>query len=100
MAQPVPGQAQPAPSPTSLPSWAGPGCLQQSLSSPPHLLQPESQSPVEDMGLASPLRSGQGLAALPWPWSLAKLTCPFQSWRLCSARRVVWEEVMVPDTRA
>lgn len=31
------------------------------------------------------------VTAPPWPWCLAKLTCPFQSWRLCSARHVVWE---------
>lgn len=52
------------------------------------------------MDSASPLPVRQGLTAPPWLWCLAKLTCPFQSWRLCSARNVVWEEVVVPDIRA
>lgn len=89
--QTVPGQAQPASSPTSLPSWAGPGCMQQSLSSPPHLLQPDSENPMEDMGLASPCG---GSLLLP-----SQHMCPFQSKRLCSARCGVWEEGVL-DTKA
>lgn len=59
MAQTVPGQAQPASSPTSFSSWSGPGCMQQSLSSP-------SPAParLREHGCSIPLLR---LSAPAWP---------------------------------